>query len=931
MAFPALLNRYILRQLVLNVLMAWASMSVLVLLFVVLKMAQFLEHINIDGSAVLHVIPSLVPQALFFALPISCLIGAVLTFGRLNAEGEVIGIRAAGGHPWIMVLPCLLLGLLLTGLGWLLADTWMDAANAYSRQRINAVAFEQIRRSYRPGNVVSIPLGNDGMVCTVAVEARRDGRQPINMSLFKGYEVTYLGYAATQTQLAMTLWADNCQLSFVNDPKRPNDPLPRLLVFDLDDVTLTTLTPASSVESVVRFKHHRFEIPLYNETFDDFALISSLTDLRHEMREDERLRDEARRDLAAEPLLNARAETGAMVRAATGLSLGLWNAPVDPPRDPFQFGADLDPAQPLAPFQPRAVVTPSAHTEFLKRVTFQERARVRKELEYSRKVAAAFSPLFLLLLGLGLGLMVRRQSPFVGFIVGLVGYGLLFYPLGLVGRAFTLQWDLPPLWGQFLPNFLLGGLGLLLIRWQTAPRAGNLARLAAACKRWLPFRRARASAAAALPLASDPDAGDTPPNRLHPPPAAGPTAARSADAVSDASAAMPKPGWFRTRVLEGHILGMFLTPFLGTLCGVLLLFVTLDVMENVENFSNFLEMSQRTASHGDLIPLGHATALKLIFQYLIFDSLTNILRFNGVTVLAAAVFALVVMHRARETLIIRAAGGDLRRRLIVIPLVGLLLAVTLSTLQEFAFKTTSREQNWVYERMKGKSARVAQAQTRLFQSTQNGRPVDYVLDVGRYHLEAKRALDFHLREFHPGQTWPIEYDAPLAVWHPIDGGRGRWEFPAGGERLARGPDPSDPRLIATRRTPVTALALPFSPDPFEVGEADMDSFSLRELWRMEPLPTVSAELWGRLSELLLIPALLFWVMPLQLKMSWHPAQGAGLAGLIAVTGIGLHYVSLYYVADVFAFAPWAVPVYLFGLHGLLLLTGLWFYWTTMET
>lgn len=905
MNYPRILTRYILRQLVGNVVLAWTLMSILVLLFIVLKMAQFLEKINIDGSATIYVIPALLPQALFFALPISALIGSVLTFGRLNAEGEILGIRAAGGRPLWLALPCLVLGLALSLLAWPMADQWMDMANNFSRARINAAAFEQIRKSYRPGNVVTIPLSGSGRVCTVAVQETVDGRQPINMSIFRGFEVTYLGYAANKTQLEMTLWAENCRLEFVQDPAHPDQALPRLLRFDLDNVTFTTLSPAAAVESVVRFQHRRFELPLSNESFEGFSLIASLSDIRKQRAVDEAIGEEARAALAAEPLLIVRSQAEIVIQNASGVGLGFWDLPAQATPDPFQHQTDLAPDVPARPFLPRALLSSVAQAEFAKQSFAAQRAVLRKDLEYGRKIATIFSPVFLMLLGLGLGLLVRRQSPFVGFIIGLVGYGLLFYPLGLLGRSLTMQFGLPAIYSQFLPNLLLGLAGLLLIRWQTSARAESLTRFWSALRER--FRRRPAASPA------------TPGNAL------------AAGVAPYASAPVPRR-WFRRRVLEGHILGMFLTPFLGTLCGVLLMFITLDVMENIEHINRFIETSALPDAHRDLLPLGQGTAIRLVCEYMVFNALGYILTFNGITVVAAAVFALTVMQRARETLIVRAAGGDLRRQLVLIPLVGFILSLSLSALQEFALKSTLREQNWVYERMKGKSARVAQAQTRLFRATVDGRPVDYILDVGRYHGQSNRALDFHLREFRPGEPWPIEYFAPLALWRgDATGHGGRWDFPASCQRCVRSPATDDPRLLESTRGELRELALPFSPDPFEIAEAELNAISLVSLWRMEPHPAVAAEFWGRVAAWLLIPGLLFWIMPLQLKTGWHPAKGAGLGGLIAIVGIGLHYLSLWLVPAVFALSPAVVPVFLFGSHGLLLLGGGVFYWKTMET
>ena len=61
-------------------------------------------------------------------------------------------------------------------------------------------------------------------------------------------------------------------------------------------------------------------------------------------------------------------------------------------------------------------------------------------------------------LGIGLGLLVQRSQRLIGFLLGLVVYALLYYPLMIVSKELARAGKLQ-LWALFLPNLALLGLG----------------------------------------------------------------------------------------------------------------------------------------------------------------------------------------------------------------------------------------------------------------------------------------------------------------------------------------------------------------------------------------------------------------------------------------------------------------------------------------
>lgn len=105
------LQIYVLWEILVNFLF-----TAVVLSFIAFLAAAILATYRIPGappSIVLGYVPILIMYIFPYLLPMSLLVGVVLTYGRLSAENEITAIRAGGIHLWSITGPSLLLGLLL--------------------------------------------------------------------------------------------------------------------------------------------------------------------------------------------------------------------------------------------------------------------------------------------------------------------------------------------------------------------------------------------------------------------------------------------------------------------------------------------------------------------------------------------------------------------------------------------------------------------------------------------------------------------------------------------------------------------------------------------------------------------------------------------------------------------------------------------------
>lgn len=83
-------------------------------------------------------------------------------------------------------------------------------------------------------------------------------------------------------------------------------------------------------------------------------------------------------------------------------------------------------------------------------------------IEINKKISYSFSSLIFILIGIPLALMARRGERAIGFGLSL-GVIVFYYLILLGGEALSIKGALNPALGVWLPNIVLGSLGLILI------------------------------------------------------------------------------------------------------------------------------------------------------------------------------------------------------------------------------------------------------------------------------------------------------------------------------------------------------------------------------------------------------------------------------------------------------------------------------------
>src|SRR3954471_12662407 len=96
MSLIKIIDRYVIRQLVMPFGMGLLVFTFLIMLRPLQDYAENLVAKNIPGGMIGWLMVMLVPQALALTIPMSLLLGLLVGFGRLSADREFVAMQACG-------------------------------------------------------------------------------------------------------------------------------------------------------------------------------------------------------------------------------------------------------------------------------------------------------------------------------------------------------------------------------------------------------------------------------------------------------------------------------------------------------------------------------------------------------------------------------------------------------------------------------------------------------------------------------------------------------------------------------------------------------------------------------------------------------------------------------------------------------------------
>lgn len=848
---PRTLQLYVLREFAIAFSLALVACTLFMLLGIFFMKAADYEEFGVTIWQVALLSPYLMPKALALSVPPAAMIAVTIVFGRLSAENEILGAQAGGAPIRALALPLLLCGCVLSAFGLWCNQGGLHWGYGKIRNEIfridNLDFFSSLEK---PGNSVTLKLESGGVVRINWLPWERDPetqqvRRPIHIAYFQNQEVG-----------RMVLAKD-----YMAHPYEKGGGLTKERVLTL---TLKDARVLGERSRVVGAKSSRLDLEDLRSFCKESTLDIKLPPPSAILNIGETRGEKGWMDNYLQSRIIARSfaarETFVLQRAA-------------------EFGAHAAAASPADPAAP-AFCAESWHetrisSEAADGPTGARDLALAEQAEAYRKVGLSILSLSMVILGIGLGLLVQKSQRLIGFLLGIVVYALLYYPLLIVSKELARAGKLP-VWALFLPNLLLLLLGYAL--WRAYERG------------WLGALPGRLAATGAVVSGG---------------------AAAAVQAVRRPFSALLRcsAGLFSKRT-DGYIAGSFGGPLLIVLLAVAVLLTGLDLVEHGNVVIEGVAKAREPLP--GVPPRSGGGAVLDVAAFYSIRALEMTCELLPLLVLLAGVLCVTALARNNEHLIFKSSGVRLQRAFRPIILVTLVLSLGVFVLRETALPALILARDFlrplVYHRMP--------APTALAQPTldDQGRPV--LFQMSRY--DSTRCEGSNLRVYQVtedgrmpvlladrahwnGYAWQLETEpAPLAALTARAGGKA--EGKAAGKPTALpygflispetrpGAEPTCPgaRPARTTKVPVKEWRGALTPALLECERLGAGVMSLGELAAAgRTHPELRVEWWRRWAEAVMGVFLLWLAIPLLVTETRGPVWGVGLSIVIGAAYWGL--------------------------------------------
>jgi lipopolysaccharide export system permease protein len=182
------LDRYLLRQILLPFAFATASVVTLVLLLQVRRLGSAALGMGLGLGDLLVILSASLPAFLVIVVPLAFLTSVMVGLGRMQADRELLAVRAAGASPWRIARVPALLGLGFGLLALPLAHYVGPYGMSLLRQTLADVGLKNVSQAIRPGvfneslegmTLYAKSQSADGTLGGVLAHDRRDPSHPV--------------------------------------------------------------------------------------------------------------------------------------------------------------------------------------------------------------------------------------------------------------------------------------------------------------------------------------------------------------------------------------------------------------------------------------------------------------------------------------------------------------------------------------------------------------------------------------------------------------------------------------------------------------------------------------------------------------------------------------------------------------------------------
>jgi lipopolysaccharide export system permease protein len=190
-----ILERYILRQLIVVTLVVTVGLTFTVWLSQSLRLMKLIVNQGLDIGTFLYLIGLLAPSFLLLVLPIAAFCAVMVIYNKAVVDSEMVVMRSAGISSWQMARPALILGFLVTLACfavsfYLLPASYRDFKDiqVQLRSELGSILIEEgVFNEVTEGVTVYVRSRNDdGTLEGILVHDNRDPAKPVTMMAERG-------------------------------------------------------------------------------------------------------------------------------------------------------------------------------------------------------------------------------------------------------------------------------------------------------------------------------------------------------------------------------------------------------------------------------------------------------------------------------------------------------------------------------------------------------------------------------------------------------------------------------------------------------------------------------------------------------------------------------------------------------------------------
>jgi lipopolysaccharide export LptBFGC system permease protein LptF len=828
------LQRYVLREFSISFLLALSACTLLMLLTVFFTKAGDYEDFGVTTGQVAMLFPYLLPRALSWAIPPAAMIAVTIVFGRLSAENEILAAQAGGAPLRILAFPLFFCGIALSGFCLWCNQGLLHWGNSTIRNEIFKLDKPEFFSNLeKPGNNVALKLDSGGVVHINWLPWETDAatgnvRKPIHIAYFQNQEIGQTVVAKDYTPLykaeggvrTLILTLREAQVFGEKQPQSgpatsANKPTLSDMQSFCKEFTLEMTLPLPA--KLLDLGESRGEKGWYDNYLTAKAIKES-----YQLRRKFMLCRAA--ELGAQAVAASPADPAATVMAAE-----MWNETRISSEAAFGSGGARDRAQ-------------------------------AEEAECFRKLGLSLLPISTVILGIGLGLLVRKSHRLVGFLSGILVYVMLYYPMMLVAKELARSHRLP-LWALFLPNMLLLLIGYGL--WRAYER-GWLENVSDWVSRFGGkgvdvWRTAYGTSVTAIARLQERTIG------------------------------------FLRKKTDGYVTGSFVGPLCVVLLACAALFTAMDLFQHGEEvIDGVVRAAEPLAGKARTQP----QAVLDVFIYYGIRSLEIICDILPLLILVAGMLCVTVLVKNNEHLIFKSSGVPLQRAFRPIIRTTLLVSLAVTALRETEMPSLIMMRDYLKPLVYHRSASPTALAIHTYDA--DGRAV--MFQMSKYLSGTREGSNLRIYELKKEGRMPVIM-ADRAVWN----GTG-WTLigdptkqvadPKGAPRIAhltgyqitptstdKGVPLSTPgddiRPIRTSRTAVAEWHGAVTPSFLESERLGAGVMSLVEISAASKIkPELKVEWWRRISEWSLAVFLLWMTIPLVVSEARSPLVGVAISILL---------------------------------------------------